>query len=366
MGSSDRILGKVRSLGDNYLTHVRRLSSSPSAESEFRQWFSFRGDKKNISWFPGHMIKGLRQMRKALIETDCVVEVHDARIPLTGRNINFQHDITGNKPHILVLNKKDLVFNPESDGKSQNTEKRTTDYLQQDIRERILKHEPNLSDVIFTNCKNVRCEGLQSVLPTAVKLITENERFNRKFSPDSNLLICGIPNVGKSSLINLLRSATLNLKGKPMKVGAKPGITRALQTKIRVSDDPLVFLLDTPGIMMPNIRNIETGMKLASCATLLDSQVGIINIADYILYQLNKNDRFDYVDLMCLEEPYDDIIDMLTSSAKAQNKFRTVNRRIVGGMGTEVPDVMFAAEKFVKAFRASELGMLILDIDMIS
>lgn len=184
---------------------------------------------------------------------------HDARIPLTGRNVNFQHDITGNKPHILVLNKKDLVFNPGSDEKSQNTEKRTTDYLQQDIRERILKHEPNLSDVIFTNCKNVRCEGLQSVLPTAVKLITENERFNRKFSPDSNLLICGIPNVGKSSLINLLRSATLNLKGKPMKVGAKPGITRALQTKIRVSDDPLVFLLDTPGIMMPNIRNIETG-----------------------------------------------------------------------------------------------------------
>ena len=236
------------------------MSSSPSAESEFRQWFSFRGDKKNISWFPGHMIKGLRQMRKALIETDCVVEVHDARIPLTGRNVNFQHDITGNKPHILVLNKKDLVFNPGSDGKNhKDTEKGRTDYLQEDIRERILKHEPNLSDVIFTNCKNIRCEGLQSVLPTAVKLITENERFNRNFSPDSNLLICGIPNVGKSSLINLLRSATLNLKGKPMKVGAKPGITRALQTKIRVSDDPLVFLLDTPGIMMPNIRNIETG-----------------------------------------------------------------------------------------------------------
>ena len=69
---------------------------------------------------------------------------------------------------------------------------------------------------------------------------------------------------------------------------------------------------------------------------------------------------------MCLEEPFDDIIDMLTSSAIAQNKFKTVNRKIVGGMGTEVPDVMFTAEKFVKAFRASELGKLILDIDMIS
>ena len=66
-------------------------------------------------------------------------------------------------------------------------------------------------------------------------------------------------------MINLIRSGTLKLKGKPMAVGPKPGVTRALQTKLRVSDDPLVFLLDTPGIMMPNIRNIETGMKLASC-----------------------------------------------------------------------------------------------------
>jgi hypothetical protein len=105
-------------------------------------------------------------------------------------------------------------------------------------------------------------------------------------------------------------------------------------------------------------------MKLASCATLKDEQVGIINIADYILYQLNKNDRFDYVDFMCLDKPYDEIIDMLTNSAKAQNKFITVNRRIIGGMGAEVPDVMIVAEKFVKAFRASELGKLILDIDM--
>jgi len=185
----------MKSLSVPYLLHARRMSSSPVTKVEFRKSFTFRGDKKNINWFPGHMLKGLRQMRKALLETDCVVEVHDARIPLTGRNVNFQHDITGNKPHILVLNKKDLVFNLDKKAKKE------TDYLQEDIKEKIMRHERNLSDVIFTNCKNVRCEGLQSVLPTAVKLIKKSERFNRKFSPDSNLLICGIPNVGKSSLI---------------------------------------------------------------------------------------------------------------------------------------------------------------------
>ena len=116
----------------------------------FRQYYKFRGDKTSIQWFPGHMLKGLRQMRKALIETDCIVEVHDARIPLSGRNVNFQRQIVGNKPHILVLNKKDLVFDKKSD-------------KHEEIREKILKREQNLSDVIFTNCKDSKCKGLHSV-----------------------------------------------------------------------------------------------------------------------------------------------------------------------------------------------------------
>ena len=102
-------------------------------------------------------------------------------------------------------------------------------------------------------------------MPKAINLLTKSDRYHRKFNPDSNILIIGVPNVGKSSMINLIRSGTLKVGGKPMKVGAKPGVTRALQTKLRVSDDPLVFLLDTPGVTMPNIRNIDTGMKLAAC-----------------------------------------------------------------------------------------------------
>ena len=103
------------------------------------------------------------------------------------------------------------------------------------------------------------------VLPTTIELISKTDRFHRQFDPDSSALVIGIPNVGKSSLINLIRNGTLRVKGKALKTGNKPGVTRALQTKIRVSDDPLVYLLDTPGIMMPNIANLEVGMKLASC-----------------------------------------------------------------------------------------------------
>ena len=98
------------------------------------------------------MMKGLRQMRHALMQTDCVIEVHDARIPFSGRNSTFKQDIVGTRPHLLVMNKKDLVF-----------ERREAEKAQKIVRERILQEDSALSDVIFTNCKNVNCPGLQSV-----------------------------------------------------------------------------------------------------------------------------------------------------------------------------------------------------------
>ena len=77
-------------------------------------------------------------------------------------------------------------------------------------------------------------------------------------------MIIGVPNTGKTTLINLMRSRTLRMPGN-LKVGATPGVTRAVATRIRVSNDPLIYLLDTPGIMMPNIHDKHMGMKLACC-----------------------------------------------------------------------------------------------------
>ena len=134
------------------ITHFWKMSWK---HIQFRTQHVFKGSKERIQWFPGHMMKGLRQMRKCLKETDCVIEVHDARIPFSGRNSTFKNDITGNRPHILVLNKKDLVFGARA--KSEGT------YQEESVKERILSAEPTLSDVIFTNCKNIRCAGLQSV-----------------------------------------------------------------------------------------------------------------------------------------------------------------------------------------------------------
>ena len=101
-------------------------------------------------------------------------------------------------------------------------------------------------------------------LPITLDLMSKSDRYHRSGAPDSNFMIIGVPNVGKSSLINLIRTRALRVKG-GLRVGASPGVTRALETKIKVSSDPLVYLLDTPGIMMPKINDLHTGMKLACC-----------------------------------------------------------------------------------------------------
>ena len=201
-----------------------------------------------INWFPGHMVKGLRQMQYTLMKTDCVIEVHDARIPLSGRNITFKKSITGNRPHILVLNKQDLAF---------GSHKNSKEILQRklDLKQKIMRKEPELSDVIFCSCSDLN-SGVRSVLPRAIDLLKTSDRYHREMRPDSNIMIIGIPNVGKSTLINHIRRGNLKVKNNALRVGNKPGVTRTLENKVKVSGDPLVYLLDTPGIMMPNIKVI--------------------------------------------------------------------------------------------------------------
>lgn len=105
--------------------------------SLFRTTFPFVS-RELLNWFPGHMGKGMKQMQQKLKQIDCVIEVHDARIPLTGRNTEFKHTISGIKPHILVLNKSDLI-EKHFEGK---------------IIERLQQENQDTMHVLFTNCKN--------------------------------------------------------------------------------------------------------------------------------------------------------------------------------------------------------------------
>ncbi|XP_078461686.1 mitochondrial ribosome-associated GTPase 1 isoform X2 [Lampetra planeri] len=237
----------------------------------FREAFDF-GGRDVASWFPRHMARGVRQMKSILHKVDCVVEVHDARIPLSGRNLPLQEDLSV-RPHLLVLNKMDLADMTQKQRVLQELEKR------------------GVSNVLFTNCADETSFSLRKVVPAVSNLIELSPRFNRVEEQDYSLMVIGIPNVGKSSFINALRRRHLK-RGKASKVGGEPGITKAVLTRIQVCQQPQIYLLDTPGVMSPRIKNVEVGMKLALCGTILDHLVGEDAIADYLLFSLNKHQLF--------------------------------------------------------------------------
>lgn len=302
--------------------------------------------KDILTWFPGHMGKGLRVMQQKLKMVDCVIEVHDARIPFSGRNDDFKHSIRGIKPHIMVFNKKDLI--------DKNHFRTITRQIQQQDR---------LNDVLFTNCRDQKCEGIRRLLPLATKLIAESDRFNRSDEKDFNIMIIGVPNVGKSSLINILRNRHLKKTGAAA-VGAVAGITRSVLNKIKISETPKVFLLDTPGILMPRISDTEQGLKLALCGCTQDHLVGDELIADYLLYRMNKAQNFDYVKLMGLEEPTDKIIEVLVAWARKNEKYEKVRSADQIQMVLR-PNTKAAAQFMLKQFRTGILGRIFLDEEIL-
>ncbi|XP_030059049.1 mitochondrial ribosome-associated GTPase 1 isoform X2 [Microcaecilia unicolor] len=305
----------------------------------FRETFNF-GNREIAKWFPGHMAKGLKRMKADLKKVDCIIEVHDARIPFSGRNPLF-HENLGIKPHLLVLNKMDLADLTE--------------------KERILRHlrYQDAKNVVFTDC--VKDENIREMVPLITELIQASNRYQRSEALDYCIMVIGVPNVGKSSLINSLRRCHLK-KGKASRVGGEPGITRAVLSSIQVSERPPMFLFDTPGVLSPQIATVETGMKLALCGTILDHLVGEDIMADYLLYTLNKKQKFSYVERYDLEEPCDDIENVLKKIAIKLNKTHKVKAFTgVGDINMIVPNYTAAAYDFIRTFRKGDLGKVMLD-----
>lgn len=318
-----------------------RLCWTLQNAAKFRSVFDF-GEREVAHWFPGHMAKGLKQMRANLKNVDCIIEIHDARIPFSGRNPLFQESLDV-RPHLLVLNKVDLADTSN--------------------KHSILKQleRDGIRNVVFADCLRQRDENVKKLVPQVVELIEKHPRFHRCEERNYCLMGIGVPNVGKSSFINALRRTNLK-KGKASRVGAEPGITKAVLTKIQVCERPIVHLLDTPGVQPPRIESVETGMKLALCGTILDHLVGEDVIADYLLFTLNRLERFGYVEKYGLGEPCDNIEQVLKCIAIKLGKTQRVKAITgVGNITITVPNYTAAAYDFIRAFRKGELGKVMLD-----
>ncbi|XP_042647017.1 mitochondrial ribosome-associated GTPase 1 isoform X1 [Tyto alba] len=318
---------------------IMRGRAAAAAAGGFRERFDF-GGRDVASWFPGHMAKGLRQMRASLRRADCLIEVHDARIPLSGRNPMLQ-EMLGIRPRVLVLNKMDLA-----DPRRQPT-----------VLER-LKQQGCLH-VVFSDSRH---DGnIKKIVPLVADLVSNSPRYHRVESTEYSILVIGVPNVGKSSLINSLRRLHLK-KGKATAVGGEPGITKAVLTRIQVCEKPLMYLVDTPGVLPPRLGDMETGMKLALCGAIRDHLVGEDIMADYLLYTLNKQQQFGYVRRYKLAEACDNIEAVLRQVALTQGRVQRVKVLTgTGNVNVTTLNYSAAAYEFLRDFRAGRLGRVTLD-----
>uniref|UniRef100_H2YQN4 Mitochondrial GTPase 1 n=1 Tax=Ciona savignyi TaxID=51511 RepID=H2YQN4_CIOSA len=324
------------------VSHSRCIHSN---DFKMREEFDF-GPKPHFNhWFPRHMGKGLNKMRKILRNVDCIIEVHDARIPISGRNPTL-HQALSSKPHLLVLNKSDLV----------QISKHQVEAIYNYYRDR------QVENVIFTELSKGKLhESVKQVIPSCVDLIYRNPRHDREGDMDMNIMVVGIPNVGKSSLIRMLRSTNLGRSGGAA-VGKSPGHTRAVMNKVMVSSNPVMYLLDTPGIFEPHISDMHVGMKLGLCNTVHDHVMGPTMVADYLLYTLNLHKQFAYVKHFNLPAPSDGILTVLKHITNSTNQYQT--RRVQSGTGilhVKIPDFDRAASQFLLEFRQGNLGKFMLD-----
>ncbi|MCT4598734.1 MAG: ribosome biogenesis GTPase YlqF [Vallitalea sp.] len=252
----------------------------------------------NIQWYPGHMTKAKRMMQENIKLVDVIIELIDARVPISSQNPDMAN-ITNNKPRIIVFNKVDLAD-------ADKTKEFVKWYEQQGV------------SVVLVNSKTGK--GINQVINKAYELCKEKIERNKKrglINKPIRAMVAGIPNVGKSTFIN-------KLVGKASaKTGNKPGVTKGKQW-IKLKKD--MELLDTPGILWPKFEDQQVGINLALIGSIKDEILDVGELSLILIEYLKENyyarlaDRYNLEDYSELEP-----IEVLEKIAKNRNLVKSGN-----------------------------------------
>ena len=276
----------------------------------------------HFQWYPGHMTKAKRMMQENIKLIDLVIELVDARIPVSSRNPDID-ELGKNKSRLILLNKADLAEDKWNDA--------WAEYFR----------EKGFFVVKVNSKKGGGLKSIQGVIQEACKEKMERDRKRGILNRPVRAMVVGIPNVGKSTFINALAGKAC------AKTGNKPGVTKG---KLWIRLNKQVELLDTPGILWPKFEDQEVGLRLAFIGSIKDEILNTEELAAELIKFLNAN----YPGVLEEKygvEPSDDAYVLLAGIARSRNCLLK---------GSEL-DTEKAALLLLDDFRNGKLGRLTLE-----
>ena len=276
----------------------------------------------HFQWYPGHMTKAKRMMQEDIKLIDLVIELVDARIPISSRNPDID-ELGKNKARLILLNKSDLAEEKQNDA--------WVEYFK----------EKGFSVVKVNSRKGGGIKSIHAVIQEACKEKIERDRKRGILNRPVRAMVVGIPNVGKSTFIN-------SLAGKACaKTGNKPGVTKGKQW-IRLNKN--VELLDTPGILWPKFEDQTVGLRLAFIGSIKDELINVEELAAELIQFMKKSYAGVLAEKYTIEE-VEDPYECLKGIAESRHCLLR---------GNEL-DTIKAATLLIDDFRNGRLGRITLE-----